>query len=110
MNTFLNDDWGIQRRETMSNSLRRHANMKALAEKKANGEIDATYTLECYDLTLFNEDGTFKEGGGSTKPTKLDADLTNYTMVNDIASMKTWLKCPTRTEWREVDVGKLFDG
>ena len=109
VNSFLNEDWGIQKRETMSNSLRRHSNMKTLAEKKANGEIDATYTMECYDVPIFNDDGTFKDGGGCTKPTKLDADLTNYQMVNDIASMKTYLKCPTRTEWRGVDVGKLFE-
>ena len=109
VNTYLNQDWGIQKRETMSNSLRRYDNMKALAERKsADGMIDAEYTMECYDETLFNEDDSFKENGGCTKPTKQDADLTNYQMVNDIAAMKTYLKCPTRTEWREIDVGKLF--
>ncbi len=78
VNTFLDPDWGLGKRETVSNSLRRYANMTArLAENQ--GKVNAQVVRSLMDSTLFNADGTFAEKGGATKPTKQDADLTNYT-------------------------------
>ena len=63
VNTYMLDDWGIHRRETLSNSIRRYDNLTArLAE--AHGRIDANKAMDIFDLTLFNEDGTFRENGG----------------------------------------------
>jgi hypothetical protein len=110
VNTFLNPDWGIHKRETVSNSLRRFANMSArLAENKS--EIDAERTRELMDLRLFNEDGTFAENGGSTKPTMQDADLTNYQMVTDLSRRQIWLKIPVPdyfVDWTHFDLEKLW--
>ena len=110
VNTFLNPDWGIHKRETVSNSLRRYANMTArLTENR--GKIDAEKTRELMDLRLFNEDGTFAENGGSTKPTKQDADLTNYQMVTDSARRQIWLKIPVPgyfADWTHFDLEELW--
>ncbi len=110
VNTFLNPDWGIHQRETVSNSLRRFANMDArLAENK--GKIDAEKTRQLMDLRLFNEDGSFAEKGGSTKPTKQDADLTNYQMVADVARRQIWLKIPVPkffADWTHFDLNELW--
>ena len=58
---------------------------------------------------LFNEDGTFKENGGATKPTKQDADLTNYQVVSDLTNLELWVKLPAlKTEWRHLDLKQLF--
>lgn len=110
VNTFLNPDWGIHKRETVSNSLRRYANMTArLAENK--GKIDAEVTRQMMDLRLFNEDGSFAENGGSTKPTKQDADLTNYQMVTDLSRRQIWLKIPVPdyfADWTHFDLKALW--
>jgi len=110
VNTFLNPDWGIHKRETVSNSLRRFANMSArLAENK--GKVDAEKTRELMDLRLFNKDGTFAENGGSTKPTKQDADLTNYQMVTDLSRRQIWLKIPVPdyfADWTHFDLKELW--
>jgi hypothetical protein len=110
VNTFLNPDWGIHKRETVSNSLRRFANMTArLAENK--GKIDADKTRELMDLRLFNEDGTFAENGGCTKPTLQDADLTNYQTVTDVSRRQVWLKIPVPdyfADWTRFDLEELW--
>lgn len=110
VNTFLAPDWGLGKRETVSNSLRRLANMNArLAENK--GKVDAGVTRKLMDLRLFNEDGSFAENGGCTKPTKQDADLTTHQMVTDVKDRSVWLKVPVPTffaDWIEIDLTKLW--
>ena len=107
VNTYMNLDWGIHKRETLSNSLRRFDNLNArLAE--SHGKIDATKAMDIFDTPLFNEDGTFKENGGATKPKKFDADITVHQIVTDLSELKVWLKIPQKTDWREVDLKKLF--
>src|SRR5210317_13999 len=107
VNSYMNPDWGIHKRETVSNSLRRFDNLNArLAESR--GKIDATKAMEIFDNNLFNDDGTFKENGGCTKPKKFDADITVHQIVEDLSAMKVWLKIPQKTEWREVDMKKMF--
>ncbi len=110
VNTFLNPDWGIHKHDTVSHSLERFNNMTAqLAENKGN--IDAQKVRDLMDIRLFNEDGTFKENGGCTKPTKQDADQTTHQMVTDIAQRKIWLKVPNPkylTDWVEIDLKKLW--
>lgn len=110
VNTFLCPDWGLGQRETVSNSLRRLANMTArLAENK--GKIDAGVTRKLMDLRLFNEDGSFAENGGCTKPTKQDADLTTHQMVTDVENRAVWLKVPVPAhfaDWTEIDLNALW--
>ena len=110
VNTFLSPDWGLGQRETVSNSLRRLANMNArLAENQ--GKIDAGVTRKLMDLRLFNEDGSFAENGGCTKPTKQDADLTTHQMVADVKNRTVWLKVPVPShfaDWTEIDLKKLW--
>ncbi len=110
VNTFLAADWGLGQRETVSNSLRRFANMTArLAENK--GKIDAGVTRKLMDLRLFNEDGSFAENGGCTKPTKQDADLTTHQMVTDVENRAVWLKVPVPAhfaDWTEIDLNALW--
>lgn len=64
--------------------------------------------MEIFDLTLFNEDGTFRDIGGATKPTKQDADLTDHQIVTDLKDRKVWLKIPLKTDWRLVDLNDVF--
>ena len=107
VNSYMNPDWGIHKRETVSNSLRRFDNLNdRLAE--SHGKIDANKAMEIFDNNLFNDDGTFKENGGCTKPKKFDADITVHQIVEDLSAMKVWLKIPQKTEWREVDMKKMF--
>src|SRR5210317_1289993 len=107
VNSYMNPDWGIHKRETLSNSLRRFDNLNArLAE--SHGKIDAKNAMEIFDTPLFNEDGTFKKNGGATKPKKFDADITVHQIVTDLSKMKVWLKIPQKTDWREVDLNDLF--
>jgi hypothetical protein len=64
------------------------------------------------DLTLFNADGTFAEKGGATKPTKQDADLTNYQTVVDVKRREMWMKVPSPTafaDWTHFDLKELWD-
>ncbi|MEM8644624.1 MAG: hypothetical protein AAGF09_07065 [Pseudomonadota bacterium] len=63
---------------------------------------------QIFDLPLFNEDGSFRENGGATKPTKIDADLTNWQNVVDMKTLETWIKLPTISGWINVDMPKLF--
>jgi hypothetical protein len=108
VNTHLNPDWGLQARETLSNSLRRFKNLTDRGNEAA-GQIDAAKLREIFDLRLFNEDGTFKENGGATKPSLQDADLTNYTMVSDLSTLEVWLNIPPlKSGWRHVDLRPLF--
>lgn len=107
VNTFMLDDWGIHRRETLSNSIRRYDNLTArLAE--AHGKIDTDKAMDIFDLTLFNDDGTFRENGGVTKPTKQDADLTDHQIVTKPSELQVWMKIPLQTEWRHIDLKALF--
>lgn len=107
VNTFLNPDWGIHKRETVSNSLRRFENLTDRLSE-AHGKINAQKAMEIFDLTLFNEDGTFRDIGGATKPTKQDADLTDHQIVTDLKDRKVWLKIPLKTDWRLVDLNDVF--
>lgn len=107
VNTFMDKDWGIHKRETVSNSIRRYNNLTDRTAE-AHGHIDADKAMEIFDLTLFNEDGTFRENGGATKPTKIDADLTDHQMVTDLSSLKVWLKIPLKTDWRFIDLNDMF--
>jgi hypothetical protein len=111
VNTHFIPDWGIQVRDTVSNSLTRYKNLMDRAEE-ANGKIDAAKMREIFDLPLFNEDGTFKKNGGATKPTNQDADLTNYTVVSDLNTLETWVKLPppeVKTDWRYINLKTLFE-
>ena len=109
VNSYMNPDWGIHKRETLSNSLRRFENLNALLAE-SHGKIDANKAMDIFDTPLFNEDGTFKENGGATKPKKFDADITVHQIVTDLTKLKVWLKVPQKTDWREVDLKKLFNG
>ena len=109
VNTYMNDDWGIHRRETVSNSLKRYDNLNArLAE--SHGKIDANMAMKIFDIPMFNDDGTFKDNGGATKPVLFDADITIHQIVTDLSELKVWLKIPQKTDWREVDLKELFTG
>lgn len=110
VNTFLNPDWGLGKRETVSNSLRRLSNMTArLAENE--GAVDAQVIRDLMDLTLFDEDGNFVENGGATKPTLQDADSTNYQTVFDVKRRQLWLKVPAPdyfADWTQFDLNALW--
>ena len=110
VNTFLNPDWGLGKRETVSNSLRRLANMTArLAENE--GSVDAQVTRDLMDLTLFDADGNFLENGGCTKPTLQDADSTNYQTVFDVQRRQLWMKVPAPdyfADWTHFDLNALW--
>jgi hypothetical protein len=109
VNSYMLEDWGIHKRETLSNSLRRFDNLTdRLAE--SHGQIDATKAMDIFDTSLFNEDGTFKENGGATKPKKFDADITVHQIVTDLSELKVWLKIPQKTDWRQVDLKEMFTG
>ena len=109
VNTYMNEDWGIHKRETLSNSLKRFDNLNArLAE--TYGKIDANKAMDVFDIPMFNDDGTFKENGGATKPVLFDADITVHQIVTDLSELKVWLKIPQKTDWREVDLKAMFTG
>jgi hypothetical protein len=36
--------------------------------------------------------------------------ITVHQIVTDLSAMKVWLKIPRKTDWREVDLKKLFAG
>ena len=95
----------------MSNSLRRYANMTArLADNE--GKVDAEVVRQIMDLRLFNEDGSFAENGGATKPTNQDADLTTHQIVADIKQRKVWLKVPVPdyfVDWTPIDLNELWN-
>ncbi len=110
VNTFLNPDWGLGQRETVSNSLRRLSNMTERLHENA-GAVDAAVTRALMDLRLFNDDGTFAENGGATKPTLQDADSTNYQSVVDVERRQMWLKVPAPTafaDWTHFDLPTLW--
>lgn len=111
VNTFLGADWGLGQRDTVSNSLTRYANMTArLADHK--GTVDAGVVRSIMDLRLFNEDGTFAEDGGATKPIKQDADLTTHQVVTDVGRRAMWLKVPVPdhfADWTAFDLKQLWD-
>jgi hypothetical protein len=75
---------------------------------ESHGKIDANKAMEIFDNNLFNDDGTFKENGGATKPKKFDADITVHQIVTDLNELKVWLKIPQKTDWREVNLKELF--
>lgn len=110
VNTYLGETWGLGKRETVSNSLRRYSNMAdRMAEK--SGQVNSQVMRDLFDLRLFNEDGSFAENGGCTKPTKQDADLTNHQTVTDVANRKIWMKIPVPdyyADWTEVDLKALW--
>ncbi len=110
VNSFLNPDWGIHKRDTVSHSLERFSNMTdRLAENQGN--IDARKIRDLMDIPIFNKDGTLMKNGGCTKPTKQDADQTTHQMVTDISQRKVWLKVPNPkylTDWEEIDLKKLW--
>lgn len=108
VNSFLNPDWGLYLRDTISNSLTRFKNVEARASE-AHGKLDAAKMREIFELTLFNEDGSFRENGGPTKPSKQDADLTNYTIAADLKNLQLWIRLPpTNGDWQHVDLKSLF--
>lgn len=109
VNSFLNPNWGIHLRDTVSNSLTRLQNMQERAAE-ATGKIDAAKMMDIFDLTLFTEEGLFTEKGGPTKPTLQDVDVTNYQTVTDLNELQVWLKIPLKGDWRQVDLKALFDG
>jgi hypothetical protein len=110
VNTFLNPDWGIHKRDTVSHSLERFDNMTArLADSQ--GSIDAAKVRDLMDLSLFDADGSFTKNGGATKPTKIDADQTTHQMVTDLSRRQIWLKIPNpkyETGWTPVDLNALW--
>lgn len=110
VNTFLNPDWGIHRRDTVSHSLERFNNMTArLADN--HGVIDAAKVRDLMDLTLFNDDGSFTKNGGATKPIKIDADQTTHQIVTDVSRRQIWLKIPNpkyKTDWIPIDLTALW--
>jgi hypothetical protein len=110
VNSFLGADWGLGERETVSNSLRRFSNMTdRLAEHP--GTVDAQTIRNLMDLTLFDADGNFVEGGGATKPTKQDADSTNYQTVVDTRRRQLWIKIPSPdhfADWTHFDLPELW--
>lgn len=109
VNSFLNPDWGIHRRDTVSHSLERLANMTdRLAENKGN--IDVEKTRELMDLPLFEADG--KLGKGCTKPTKVDIDQTTHQVVTDVSRRQFWLKVPNPdyfADWTHFDLKAFWD-
>ena len=110
VNSFLNPDWGIHKRDTVSHSLERYNNMTDRLEEN-HGKIDAGKIRELMDIPIFNKDGSFRKNGGCTKPTKQDADQTTHQMVTDISQRKVWLKIPNPkylTDWEEIDLKKLW--
>lgn len=107
--TFLSPNWGIHSRDTASNSLTRLKNVRERAAE-ALGKIDAAKMMEIFDLTLFTDDGLFREKGGPTKPTVQDVDLTNYQIVTDLNALQVWLKIPRKGDWRLIDLKALFAG
>jgi len=110
VNSFLNPDWGIHKRDTVSHSLERFSNMTDRLEEN-HGKIDAVKIRDLMDIPLFNEDGSFRKNGGCTKPTKQDADQTTHQMVTDITQRKVWLKVPNPkylTDWVEIDLKELW--
>lgn len=108
VNSFLNPDWGIHRRDTLSHSLERLSNMtRRLDENK--GSIDVKKTCELMDLPLFEADGTI--GKGCTKPTKIDIDQTTHQVVTDVSKRKIWLKVPNPdyfVDWTPFDLKTLW--
>ncbi|UTB32466.1 MAG: C45 family autoproteolytic acyltransferase/hydrolase [Methanobacterium sp. ERen5] len=109
VNTFLNPDWGIHIRNTVSHSLERLSNMNdRLAENR--GKIDAEKTRELMDIPLFEEDGTI--GRGCTKPTKVDVDQTTHQIVTDITRREFWLKIPNPdsfADWTHINLKELWE-
>ncbi|MBY5993156.1 C45 family autoproteolytic acyltransferase/hydolase [Ferrimonas balearica] len=109
VNTFLNPDWGLGQRETMSFSLKRLDNLAARHQERS-GTIDAQGMREIFDLPLYNADGSFKENGGVTKPTNQDVDLTNYSVVTDLTDLNMWIKLPALgQDWQAIDLKALFN-
>jgi len=109
VNSFLNPNWGVHLRDTVSNSLTRLKNVRERADE-ALGRIDAAKMMEIFDLPLFNEDGTFRAKGGPTKVTVQDVDLTNYQIVTDLNALQVWLKIPQKGDWRHIDLKAMFAG
>ena len=110
VNTFLNPDWGLGKRETVSNSLRRFSNMTERLAEHA-GSVDARVIRDLMDLRIFNEDGSFVENGGATKPTLQDADSTNYQTVFDVQRRQLWMKVPAPdhfADWTHFDLSALW--
>ena len=108
VNTFMNPDWGLEIRDTASNSLTRFKNIEARAIE-AHGTIDAEKIRQIFELTLFNEDGSFRENGGPTKPTIQDIDLTNYTIAADLNKLQLWVRLPALNgDWQHFDLKALF--
>lgn len=110
VNSFLNDDWGIGKRDTATHSLVRGTNMESrLAEKK--GSIDASVTRDLMDLKLYAADGSLLPGGGCTKPINQDDDVTVYQVVADVKRRELWLKVPVPeyfADWTHIDLKELW--
>ena len=87
--------------DTASDSLTRYRNLRARATE-AKGSIDAGRMVDIFDPRLFNPDGTLKEGGGATKPTNQDVDLTVQQIATKPSTREVWLKVPLKTKWRHV--------
>mgnify|MGYP001182361914 CR=1 FL=1 len=102
-NHFLIPDWnceGIFTNETssshtMMDSVSRHQNLTALGNKH-KGKINATVMMAIFD--------TLTKDGGATLP--LD---TTYQFVAVPEERMIWLKAPGFEDWREVNLGALFE-
>ncbi|MCL1065820.1 C45 family autoproteolytic acyltransferase/hydrolase [Shewanella olleyana] len=109
VNTFLNPDWGLGRRETLSLSLRRLENLTD-RHNEVTAKIDAAKMRDIFDMRLYNEDGTLKEKGGVTKPKNQDVDLTNYQTITDLTELEMWIKLPVLgDDWCHIDLKEMFN-
>lgn len=111
VNTFMNPDWGLAQRETVSNSIRRFDNMTARLGEHPQ-DVDPALVRDLMDLTLFDSEGGFAQNGGCTKPTKIDADSTVYQTVCDVARRRLWVKVPHPdhfADWTLVDLAELWE-
>lgn len=77
-----------------------------------DGKVDASVVQALMVLRVFNEDGSFAEEGGATKPAKQDADLTNHQMVTDVKRRAIWMKIPVPeyfADWTAVELTELWN-
>jgi hypothetical protein len=81
--------------ESMRDSVSRYQNLTALANKY-KGTINASVMMAIYD--------TLKENGGATWP---DGTLFQFVAVPEQKTI--WVKAPGFEDWREVDLGALYE-
>ncbi len=111
VNTFLSDNWGIGKRDSLTHSLSaRLPNMtNRLAENK--GKVDAAVTCKIMDLKLYDANGKLAVNGGCTKPINQDEDITVHQVVTDVKRRQMWLKRPSPAvfaDWTHFDLKELW--